>query len=105
MVELECVKLVSLRNMDKLGRPYGKKNEKIAEYLHSYHSKGRTNKKHNLSLIKLSRRYNSVALTIELIFIINVECKKHVKMKAFEIIVQMFYISHEVHGNGICDKR
>lgn len=51
LVELECVKLVSLRNMDKLGRPYEKKNEKIAEYLHSYHSKGRTNKKHNLSLI------------------------------------------------------
>ena len=25
LVELECVKLVSLRNMGKLGRPYGKK--------------------------------------------------------------------------------
>lgn len=27
LVELECVKLVSLRNMDKLGRPYGKKKK------------------------------------------------------------------------------
>lgn len=94
LVELECVKLVSLRNMDKLGRPYGKKKkrEMIAEYLHSYHSKGRTNKKHNLSLIKLSRRYNSVALTIEIIFIINVECKKHAKMKAFEISADVLYV-------------
>lgn len=80
LVELGvCEVSKSLRNMDKLGRPYGKWEDcRIFAFL--------LTQKHPPSHQSIwSNRVEGTNqwLTIELIFIINVECKKHVKMKAF----------------------